>query len=160
MMLRSCMLAAALAAAPAAHAGIELVQPEPLSETWVNPGFLTAHFDRDQGLNGENWGLGIEHRFSTVWSVTAGRFYNSDREYSNYAGVYYQPWRVGVVRLGAVVGAFDGYPNFREGGWFPALLPAASIEYKRVGLNIAFIPSYKDRLYGGIAFQARFKLTE
>lgn len=149
------ILLAGLAMSGAALADAGLVEPKPLSEYWINAGFQTWHFDRDQDLNGNNFGGGVEYRGSTVWSLTAGRFYNSDRTWSNYAGVYYQPWYVGPVRLGAVVGAFDGYPNFRDGGWFPALLPAASVEYKRVGLNVAFIPSYKDRLYGGISVQLK-----
>ena len=157
---RIAVLLACLAASNAALADSGLVEPQPLSQVWVNAGFATAHFDRDRDLNGNNRGLGLEYRFSTVWSATAGRFYNSDRTYSNYAGAYYQPWHVGPVRLGAVVGAFDGYPNFRDGGWFPALLPAASVEYKRIGLNVAFIPSYKDRLYGGISLQLKLKLVD
>ncbi|MEG0884489.1 MAG: hypothetical protein RSH52_24955, partial [Janthinobacterium sp.] len=89
-------------------------------------------------------GRGAEYRFSTVASVTAGRFYNSDRAYSNYLGVYYQPIKVGPLRVGAVVGGFSGYPKMRDGGWFPALVPTISYEYQRVGVNIAIVPSYKD----------------
>lgn len=146
--------------AMAAHANAGTIESKPLSEVWLNPGFATYHFDSDKDLSGSNWGFGAEYRFSTVASVTAGRFRNSDREWSNYAGVYYQPWQLGKVRLGAVVGAFDGYPNMRDGGWFPALIPMASVEYERVGLNVGFIPSYKNRLYGGISFQLTFKVAD
>ncbi|TFW22686.1 hypothetical protein E4L96_07485 [Massilia arenosa] len=143
-------------ATSAAHA--QLIESQPLSELWVNPGFATWHFQSDKDLNGNNKGLGGEYRFSTVASVTAGRFYNSDRMWSNYAGVYYQPWALGPVRVGAVIGGFDGYPKMRDGGWFPALIPALSYEYQRVGVNVAVIPTYKDRLYGGISVQLKVKL--
>ena len=64
------------------------------------------------------------------------------------------------MKLGAVVGAFDGYPKMRDGGWFPALIPAATFEYKRVGVNVAIVPTYKDRLHGGISVQLKFKVWE
>lgn len=138
----------------------DAIESAPLREVWLNAGFYSYHFDRDKGLNDSNPGLGAEYRFSTVASATVGRFYNSDRQYSNYLGVYYQPFRIGPVRLGAVVGGFDGYPNMRDGGWFPALIPTASIEYKSVGLNVAVVPKYKDRLYGALSFQLKLKVFE
>jgi hypothetical protein len=130
------------------------------SELWLDTGFATYHFQSDKNLNGRNPGIGVEYRFSEAAALTAGRFYNSDRAHSSYAGVYYQPWTVGPVRLGAVVGGFNGYPKMREGGWFLALIPAASFEYKRVGVNVAVVPTYKERLHGGISVQLKFKLWE
>lgn len=134
------------------------VESKPISEVWLNGGFYSEHFDRDKGLNNSNYGLGAEYRFSTVASATAGRFYNSDREYSNYVGVYYQPVYIGPVRLGVVAGGFNGYPKMRHGDWFLAAIPVASIEYKRIGMNLAVIPSYKDRLYGALSFQLKIKV--
>ncbi|NML60063.1 hypothetical protein HHL21_02975 [Massilia sp. RP-1-19] len=128
------------------------------SELWLATGFATYHFQSDKDLNGQNPGVGIEYRFSDVAAVTAGRFYNSDRDHSKYVGVYYQPWSYRGVKMGAVVGAFDGYPNMRDGGWFPALIPTATYEYKRVGVNLAVIPTYKNRLHGGISLQLKFRL--
>jgi hypothetical protein len=146
----------------AAHAEdlFHTIDSKPLNEVWLNAGFYSRHFQRDKNLNDSNPGFGVEYRFSSVASVTAGRFYNSDREYSNYAGIYYQPFAIGDVRLGAVVGGFNGYPKMRDGGWFPAIIPVASIEYKCVGLNFAIIPSYKDRLYGAFTFQLKLKVWD
>lgn len=129
-------------------------------EVWVDTGFATYHFQRDQDLNGRNPGLGMEYRFSDAAAVTAGRFYNSDRQHSSYLGVYYQPWTFGPLRVGAVAGGFNGYPKMRDGGWFLAAIPTATIEYERVGINIAVVPTYKDRLHGGISVQLKFKLFE
>jgi hypothetical protein len=153
-MIRSCLALALAALCPLAQAG------EPVREFWLDSGFATYHFDRDKDLNGANAGLGAEFRFREDLAATAGRFRNSDREYSNYAGAIWQPFAIGPVRLGAVVAAFNGYPHMRGGGWFPALIPVATVEYKRVGLNIGYVPSYKDRLYGGISVQLKFRLTE
>jgi hypothetical protein len=130
------------------------------NELWLDTGFATHHFQSDKNLNGRNPGIGVEYKFSDSMALTAGRFFNSDRQHSRYAGLYYQPWSVGGVRLGAVVGGFDGYPKMREGGWFLAAIPAATFEYKRVGVNLAVVPTYKDRLHGGISVQLKFKLWE
>jgi len=152
----------ALAASPGARADdlFQWTESQPLSQTWLNGGFYSYHYQRDKGLNDSNPGLGVEYRYSTVSSVTAGRFYNSDREYSNYLGWYYQPVTVGPFRLGLVAGGFNGYPKMRDGGWFPAAIPVISYEYKRVGLNLAIVPSYKDRLYGAFTFQLKVKLFD
>ena len=60
--------------------------------------------------------------------------------------------------LGFVAGGFNGYPKMRRGDWFLAAIPVASYEYKNVGLNLAVIPSYKDRLYGALSFQLKIKV--
>ena len=130
------------------------------NELWLDTGFATYHFQSDKDLNGRNPGIGVEYKFSDNMAVTAGRFFNSDREHSRYAGLYYQPWSWGGVRFGAVVGGFDGYPKMREGGWFLAAIPAATFEYKRMGVNVAVVPTYKDRLHGGISVQLKFKLWD
>ena len=162
--LRLICLAGLLGLYSNARAGLEnpfdVVETTPLHQAWLNAGFYSYHLQRDKGLEDRNPGIGAEYRFSSVASATGGRFYNSDRAYSNYAGLYYQPFSIGPVRLGAVLGGFSGYPKFRDGGWFPAVIPVASIEYKSVGLNLSFVPSYKDRLYGALSFQVKLKVFE
>jgi hypothetical protein len=138
----------------------ETIDNQPLNELWVNGGFYSRHFQRDKGLDDTNPGWGAEYRFSTVASLTAGRFHNSDRAMSNYAGVYYQPWSIGPFRLGAVVGGFDGYPKMRDGGWFLAAIPVVSVEYQRVGVNFAIVPTYKERLHGAFTVQLKLKLFD
>ena len=109
------------------------IKPEAKNEWWINPGFVSSHFDRSAGYNNANWGGGVEYRFLTTSSLTAGRFYNSDREYSNYAGIYWQPLAIGPIQCGAVIGGFNGYSKTNNGGWFAAVLPALTIERKRLG---------------------------
>jgi len=130
------------------------------NEIWLATGFATYHFQSDVELNGRNPGVGLEYRFRDDAALSAGRFFNSDLRHSHYAGVNYQPWSFGPVRLGAVVAAFNGYPQMRDGGWFVALVPSATFEYQRVGVNVAIVPSYKERLHGGISVQLKFKLWE
>jgi hypothetical protein len=74
---------------------------------------------------------------------------------------YLQPtFAIGLVRLSAVIACLNSYQHMREGGWFLALISVATSEYRRVGLNIHIEPLYRNRLYGGISFQMKFKLTE
>ncbi len=134
-----------------------IVESKPMSELWLNPGLYSYHFQREKGLNNNNFGLGGEYRFSTVSSVTLGVFDNSDRKTSHYAGWYWQPLELGPVHLGAVVGAMNGYPKMVNGGWFFAFIPTASIEYKNVGANLMYVPSYQDRLYGAISLQLKLR---
>jgi len=76
-----------------------ILDPKPENQFWINPGMVSYHFQQDKNLNGGNWGTGLEYRLNTVASLTAGRFYNSDRQYSNYAGVYYQPMPMAKSKL-------------------------------------------------------------
>jgi hypothetical protein len=161
--VRKSLLVIGLALIPALSAAetkgfISIAESKPVSELWLNPGFYSYHFQKDKGLNNNNFGLGGEYRYSTVSSVTLGVFDNSDRQTSRYIGWYWQPLESGPVRFGAVVGAIDGYPNMLNGGWFIAVIPAASIEYKNIGANLMFVPSYKDRLYGAISLQLKFRV--
>lgn len=129
-------------------------------EVWLDTGFATYHFESDRNLNGRNPGVGVEYTLSDTIALTAGRFYNSDHQHSRYAGLFYQPWTLYGVKLGAVAGAFDGYPKMREGRAFLALIPAATFEYKRVGINVAAVPKFRDRLHAGISVQLKVKLWE
>ena len=127
---------------------------------WVNAGFYSAHFDTDQGLRNANPGLGFEYRINDTWSATAGRFINSNNANSSYVGAYYQPWTSAGVKLGVVAGAFNGYPKAFNGGWFPAVLPVATLESGNFGLNVALLPPMKDRLYGAVSFQLKFRFQD
>jgi hypothetical protein len=136
------------------------IEPQTKSELWLNPGMASYHFQQDKNFNAANWGGGFEYRFNTVASVTGGRFYNSDRKYSNYAGVYYQPIAIGPIKLGAVIGGFSGYPAANHGGWFAAALPALTWEGDLVGANIFVIPTIADRVHGAISLQLKFKIFD
>ena len=130
------------------------------SRLWLNAGFYSAHFVTDKGLRNANPGLGFEYRIDEDWSATAGRFINSDNTNASYVGAYYQPWRLGSLKLGVVGGAFNGYPKAFNGGWFPAIIPTASLESGHWGLNAALVPPLKDRLYGALSFQLKFRFQD
>lgn len=131
---------------------------ESRNQLWINPGMISYHFQ--SGYNNDNWGFGAEYRFANVASVTAGRFYNSDRAYSNYAGVYWQPIGIGPFNIGLVAGGFNGYPQTNNGGWFAAALPAITYEGKWVGGNLFVIPTMGDRVHGALSLQLKLKVWE
>ncbi len=126
---------------------------------WINAGFYSAHFDTDKGLRNNNLGFGVEAVVNEDWSATAGGFTNSNNARSNYVGAYYQPWRWGMWKAGAVMGGFNGYPNAFGGGWFVAALPVLTLEGERFGLNVALVPPLKDRLYGAVSFQLKLRVN-
>ncbi|WP_058641331.1 hypothetical protein [Pseudacidovorax intermedius] len=159
---RPLLCAALLACGPAFAQTLDFTlptfdQPFALGKTWINVGFYSAHFDRDKGLEDKNPGLGFEYPLNDVYRVTLGTFHNSDRRQSHYLGLYVLPLEVYGVRLGAVVGGFDGYPNYRNGNWFPAVIPTAAIEGKNWGLNLAYVPTIRNRLYGALSFQLKYR---
>ena len=136
------------------------IKPAAKNEWWINPGFVSSHFDRSAGYNNANWGGGVEYRFSTTSSLTAGRFYNSDREYSNYAGIYWQPLAIGPIQVGAVIGGFNGYSKTNNGGWFAAVVPALTIEGKHLGANLFIIPTVENRVHGAFSLQVKLKIWD
>ena len=131
---------------------------ETKNQLWLNPGMISYHFQN--GYNNDNWGFGAEYRFANVASVTAGRFYNSDRAYSNYAGVYWQPIGIGPFNVGLVAGGFNGYPQTNNGGWFAAALPAITYEGKWIGGNLFVIPTMGDRVHGALSLQLKLKVFD
>ena len=139
---------------------IELITPTEKSELWLNPGLASYHFDQNTNFNSLNYGIGAEYQFSSVASITAGTFRNSYYHPSTYIGAYWQPIAIGPVRIGAVAGIFNGYANTNNGGWFPAAMPAFSIEGDIVGLNLMVIPTIPGRVAGSLSFQLKFKVLD
>jgi len=139
---------------------VEVIDPQSKSEFWINPGMYSYHFQKDQNLNNNNWGVGLEYRFNSIASATIGNFKNSDNGHSSYAGIYYQPIAIGWLKLGVVAGGFNGYQSTNNGGWFPAVLPALTFEEGRLGANLFFIPTVGDKVHGAISLQLKIKLYD
>jgi hypothetical protein len=133
--------------------------PGALADVWVNPGFYSHHFDTSKNLNNNNHGFGVEATITNTYSLTAGVFENSDRATSHYLGAYVMPFNVGSVKAGAAVGAFNGYPKMRDGGWFPAVVPTMAIEGRRLGLNISYTPKIGDKVNSALSFQVKFNIA-
>jgi len=142
------------------YSPIEVIEPSSKSELWINPGLVSYHFDKQKEFNALNYGIGVEYKFSSTASLTAGQYNNSYHNLTHYIGAFWQPIKVGPVQMGFVIGGFNGYTNTNNGGWFPAALPALSIENQWVGLNILVIPSIKYHIAGSVGLQLKFKVFE
>ena len=124
--------------------------------------FLFYHFDQDADLRENNVGFGAEVELRRNHLLTAGTFLNSDDDRSRYAGYEWRPlhWQPAKLDLsaGLIVAALDGYPRVRNGGWFVAVLPVVSVQWKRIGFNLTAVPTIKDRFYGAVAIQFKLRI--
>lgn len=131
-------------------------------QVWINPGIYSQHFDRSKNLRNNNAGLGAEVALTKDHGFMVGTYINSNRAHSNYGTYVWRPlhWNaLGLnVSAGLAAGAFDGYPNYRNGGWFLAALPVLSIEGERVGVNLSILPTIPNRIDGAIAIQFKLRI--
>jgi len=149
----------------AAAAGAQAADVEPVpfkSRLWLESGFWSHHTTpRKVGSYREhNYGLGLEWQFAESWQLNAGHYRNSVNRPSNYLQVGWSPLSWSPMddltfSAGASVGVVNGYPKIHE-GYFPTLIPMASAEYRRVGLNLVYIPSV-GRIHGAYAAQLKLR---
>lgn len=144
----------------ASYGPVDVIDPVEKSELWLNPGLYSYHFDQNKNFNSVNYGVGAEYRFSSVASVTVGNYRNSYYHASTYIGAYWQPIAVGPVNIGVVAGVFNGYANTNNGGWFPAVLPAFTIEGDLLGVNLIYIPTIPNRVSGSLSLQLKLKVLD
>jgi hypothetical protein len=132
------------------------------TQVWINPGIYSYHFDRNKNLRDDNIGLGGEVLFADDHAAMAGTFINSNRQRSHYAAYLWRPlhWTIAGthVSAGVAAGAFDGYPNYKNGAWFAAAMPLLSVEGGRFGANFAVVPTIANRLDGAFAVQLKFRI--
>ena len=135
---------------------------ESTPQIWINPGIYSYHFDTSKDLRNNNIGFGVEAVLVPDHVLMAGTFINSNDAHTRFAGYEWRPlhWNYSGVDIsaGIVVGAFDGYPNYRNGAWFAAPLPMLSIEGKRFGANLALIPTVANRFDGALAIQVKLRV--
>lgn len=133
-------------------------------QLWLDSGFWSHHTKPNtrssQPYREHNAGLGLEWHFKPQWQVNAGRYRNSLDEPSNYLQLGWMPlnWSpAGGLKLGVggSVGVVNGYPGIADKGYFPSLVPVATAEWRRVGINLVYIPSI-GRIHGAYAAQLKF----
>ena len=159
---RACTTSVLCAAVYAAAAQAEATPAPTWPQVWLNPGIYSQHFDSGKGLRNNNIGFGAEVMLTNDHVLMAGSFINSNRARTRFAAYEWRPlhWQFSGVDVGAgiVVGAFDGYPNYRQGAWFVAPMPMLSIEGRRLGANISLIPTVANRFDGALAVQVKLRV--
>ena len=131
-------------------------------QVWLNPGIYSYHFDTSKDLRNDNVGFGVEVALTRDHELLAGTYINSNDQRTHYAAYQWRPLHREIAGLdvggGILVGAFDGYPNYHDGGWFVAPLPVLSIEGRWLGANITVIPTVKDRFDGALSIQLKLRV--
>jgi hypothetical protein len=131
-------------------------------QVWLNAGFLSWHFERDEDLRGTNWGWGVEVVLTPDHAAMVGNYINSDGDRSNYAAYQWRPlhWRpYGIdVSAGVAIGAFDGYQNVNDGGWYVVPVPLLAVEGRRLGANFTIVPTIDDKVHGAIVVQLKLRV--
>lgn len=131
-------------------------------QVWISPGIYSLHFDKSKHLRNDNPGLGVELALARDHTLLGGTYINSNRARTRYGAYEWRPlhWQIAGFDVGAGValGAFDGYPNYRQGGWFVAPLPILTIEGARFGVNLSVIPTIRNRLDGALAVQVKLRV--
>ncbi len=161
-LLRRCLMVLPCIAGlvPGAHA--QSASGEWSPQVWINAGAYSYHFDRNKNFRQDNIGFGAEAWFARDHALMAGSFINSERDRSRYGAYQWRPlhWQHAGIKVdaGIAVGVFDGYPRYRNGGWFPAVLPVLAVEYQRVGVNFFVVPTIANRVDGAISIQFKLRV--
>ena len=133
--------------------------PAKAAKIYLSPGMSSYHFNRDAGYNNDNWGLGFQIDFEDNYSFNFGGFDNSENDWSNYVTGTWYPIKISRLRVGLLGGVFDGYAKEQSGGWFLATMPVVNYRMDRWGVNIAAVPSYKNRIHGALIVQILFAVN-
>ena len=157
--LRCVLFVAALASA-GAHADDATGTFSP--RVWISPGIYSQHFDSSKNLRNDNPGLSVEVALARDHALTAGSFINSNRARTHYGAYQWRPlhWQIAGISLdaGVALGAFDGYPNYHNRGWFVAPLPVIAAEGRYFGVNLSVIPTIRNRLDGALSVQVKLRV--
>jgi hypothetical protein len=130
---------------------------------WLTSGFVSRHFVNQEQYTQPNPGLGLVFNQDENWAFTAGRFRNSLGDTSRYAQVQWTPstlqakWGKLQIMPGISAGVMDGYKVTRDGKFFPSFLPLVKFEYRRIGVNLIYVPSIAGKVDGALALQASLR---
>lgn len=135
-------------------------------EWWVDVNVASHHFERadeflgpGEHFNQNNYGAGVEVQWQPRHAVSVGYYRNSVYEDSGYALYHYTPVQLGRhVRLGAMVGLVSGYPGYNDGKPGPAAALVAKVEYRRVGMNLIYLPRVPGSTPDTLGLQLKFRV--
>lgn len=109
------------------------------------PQIHVAAIHGEAGYHSNVPGIGVFCRNGDA-VLGAGRYANSEkvipRKYSNYAIVGLQPYRIGPVRVGGVIGVVDGYA-YQDGKPFPMAALLVSYQASFGELHFTVVPPVK-----------------
>lgn len=119
---------------------------------WLQTGGLTHHISSESDRNGENYGLGVEYKFSQTQSIRTGFFKNSYDRDAAYFSYVWLPWKIRSARVGANLAAAGAYAN--RTGALVAVIPWAELTWKNVGIELGVVPVRN----GIVTLQFKFRI--
>lgn len=106
---------------------------------WLTTGLRSWHTNEGYWhYRQNNDGIGLSYEMPHEINIVAGTYMNSDNNRTNYLGAIYEPVDFFGAHLGVLGGFFSGYTSTRL---TTPIIPMASYEYKRVGINLFWVPS-------------------
>lgn len=120
--------------------GCVLACSKAFAQDWLVVSGVAKHLDGDRHCNSTTAGVGLEKSLVENWTMTAGVYRNSQCRWSWYAAEAWLPLHFGSVHAGAIAGVVTGYRS----SVMPAGGLALAIEGAELGLNVIFIPPYRD----------------
>ena len=123
-----------------------------LDRWWIQTGGVTHHISSESDRNGDNYGLGLEYKYSATQSVRAGYFKNSYGRNAPYVSYVWLPWKWGIIRVGANAAVAGGYNNRTNA--LAAIIPWSEITWKYVGIELGVVPVRN----GIVTLQFKFRL--
>ena len=128
-----------------------------LHDRWVNFGGTSWHSHNNSERNTANYGFGLEYGITQRHALVVGQYVNSFYDQTRYAGIAWMPIKFYGAKLGLVLGCADGYRVINHGHFFPFVLPAASIEGQRFGMNLLYMPPINDKMQNTFALQFKVR---
>ena len=118
--------------------GVYMCTQSARADNYVAITTTSYHFNQGKDYNANNFGLGVERRYSDTWRGHAGFYRNSLDRTTVYGLASYTPYSLGEWRVGGATGLGTGY-NSR----FIGVLAGgfAIREWKTFGVNIIVHPA-------------------
>jgi hypothetical protein len=129
-------------------------RPAPAADDslWLTSGFWSRHNQQAHyHYRQDNVGIGLSYELPYDLNIMAGTYINSNNGRSDYIAASYLPLHILGVHVG-VLGGYDSGYSFAK--FYPPVIPFASYEYSRVGINVIWVPSLV------IAAQLKVKLAD
>jgi hypothetical protein len=132
-------------------------------QLWLTSGFRSHHTKNASRYRENNDGIGLEWHVAPTWQFNAGHYNNSVGHGSSYWQAGWSPFEMAFgaawrLRAGGSVGIVNGYPRQSHGGYFPTLVPTLALDWRRVALNLVYIPTVGGKVDGAVALQLKVRL--
>lgn len=101
------------------------------------PHLHLAAYHAEARYNSSTTGIGLICPWEQNLSWGIGTYYNSVRRQSTYAGLAWQPWGLGPVKVGAFGGVVTGYRD----AVMPMVAGVASVSLGASAWHLAYLPA-------------------